>query len=237
MNSHLDTAILIPTLNEKDNLSTLVPGIFELMPEVSILICDDKSTDGTQELITRLQEKFSKLFILARTQNLGYGQACIEGMKWLLIKDYKKIVTLDADYSHDYRVVSELLNKLGETDVVVGSRYVSNGKIENWNLIRRLLSRFANWYVRFILHFSIKDVTSGFNAYRVASIAKIIESGIKSNGYAFLVEFKYCLMKTGASFSEYPITFKERRIGKSKMSNKVIWESIWLPWRIKFNQS
>ncbi|MDP3792427.1 MAG: polyprenol monophosphomannose synthase [bacterium] len=227
-----ESVILTPTLNERKNLEQLIPAIFELMPEVSILVVDDNSSDGTGELVRNLQKIYKNLFFLERTENFGYGKACLEGFKWVLNRGFKYIITMDADFSHDHRVISQLLDKLIESDMVIGSRYVKGGKIENWKLHRRILSKAANFYVRLILKLKIGDLTTGFNAYRREILLKINLDDIESDGYAFLVELKYKLTKTGAKIIEYPITFYERREGQSKMSSKIIWESIKLPWRL-----
>ena len=140
---------------------------------------------------------------------------------------------MDADFSHDFNVVPALLDKLKDYDVAVGSRYVKGGGVKNWSFFRQMLSKFANFYVKTILGLPIMDATTGFNAYRADILRKINLDEINSDGYAFLVEFKYRLFKVGCSAVEYPILFSERREGQSKMSSKIIWEAIWLPWRLK----
>ena len=225
-----DSLILIPTLKERKNLGKLIPAIFDLMPDISVLVVDDNSNDGTAEFLNSLN--YPKLFFLERKNNLGYGKSCIEGFRWFLDKSYKYIVTMDADFSHDYRTIPQMLEKLKSADMIIGSRYITGGKIQNWKWHRKILSRIANYYVRSILRLNIKDVTTGFNAYRKESLAKIDLNKIKSDGYAFLVELKYKLVKSGASFLEYPIVFAERREGQSKMSGKIILESVMLPWHL-----
>ncbi|MDO8496752.1 MAG: polyprenol monophosphomannose synthase [bacterium] len=234
-----ESIILIPTLNERKNLEQLIPAIFDLMPEISVLIVDDNSRDGTGELIKNFQSTYDKLFFLGRTENFSYGKACIDGFNKIRrlamssnFIDWKYIVTMDADFSHDYRVIPEMLKQLDKYDVVVGSRYVTGGRIENWKLHRRILSKIANFYVRAILGLRIGDLTTGFNAYRKDVLLRVNLNDIKSDGYAFLVELKYKLSIQGASLLEYPITFYERREGQSKMSGKIIWESIRLPWKL-----
>src|SRR3989344_5386189 len=225
--------ILIPTLNEKENLEKLIPAIFSLMPDVSVLVVDDNSSDGTQELIEKLKQNYGNLFILTRTSNYGYGRSSIEGFKWVLERDYGFLVTMDADFSHDFNVAPALLKELENYDISVGSRYVENGGVKNWSLFRQILSKFANFYVKTILGLPIMDATTGFNAYRADILRKINLDEINSDGYAFLVELKYRLLKAGCSAVEYPILFSERREGQSKMSSKIIWEAIWLPWRLR----
>lgn len=226
--------ILIPTLNEKENLEKLIPAIFNLMPDISVLVIDDDSYDGTRELIESLRSSFKDLFILERKSNFGYGRSSIDGFKWTLEKGYDRLVTMDADFSHDFNVIPDLLEKLKSFDIVVGSRYVKGGGVKNWNLFRRILSWFANFYVKTILGVPIMDTTSGFNAYQKDALKKINLDEISSDGYAFLVELKYHLVKAGCGIVEYPILFSERREGQSKMSSKIIWEAVWLPWKLKF---
>lgn len=237
MNDYSKSIILIPTLNEKENLKVLIPAIFGLLPDVSILIVDDNSTDGTQELIDSLMNNFKKLFILKRKTDFGYGRSSIDGFRWALERSYENVVTMDADFSHDFSEVPVLFEKLNGFDVIVGSRYVKGGGIRNWGFPRRVLSKFANFYVKAILRLPVADVTTGFNAYRLEAVKKVDLKNIKSDGYAFLVELKYRIFKAGCKFFEYPILFSERRGGQSKMSAGIIWESIWLPWKMKLKKS
>lgn len=234
MISYLRSIILIPTLNERDNLRDLIPGIFGLMPEISVLVVDDNSKDGTQELIEELKLKFNRLYFLERTKNFGYGRSSIDGFKLVFGMSYDNLVTMDADFSHDFNIIPGLLEKLANSDVAAGSRYVKSGGVKNWNFFRRVLSRVANFYVRIILGLPVRDATTGFNAYRTSCLRQIVLNRINSEGYAFLVELKYRLFESGATFSEYPIMFSERREGQSKMSSKIIWEAVKLPWRLKF---
>lgn len=229
-----NSLILIPALNEKENLEKLIPAIFNLMPDISVLVVDDNSNDGTQELIENLKQNYGNLFILNRTENFGYGRSSIDGFRWALDKNYEFLVTMDADFSHDFNVIPALWGKLEDFDVVVGSRYVKGGGVTNWSYSRRILSRFANFYVKMILGLPIMDATTGFNAYRAGCLNKIDLNLINSEGYSFLVEFKYRLFKTGCSVVEYPILFSERREGQSKMSSGIIWEAVWLPWKLRY---
>ncbi len=233
MSNYLRSIILIPTLNEKENLKDLIPGIFGLMPDISVLIVDDNSSDGTQELVRDINVDFKNLFLLERKNNFGYGRSSIDGFKWILARSYDHIITMDADFSHDYNEVPALIEKLKTYDVAVGSRYIKGGGVKNWNFFRKVLSRFANLYVKVILNLPITDTTTGFNAYRADALKKINLDEINSNGYAFLVELKFRLFLVGSKFIEYPILFSERREGQSKMSSRIVWESVWLPWKVK----
>jgi len=224
--------VVIPTLNERVNSGVLIPDIFDLMPDISILIVDDASTDGTPELVDSLREKFKNLYLLERKSNFGYGRSSIDGFRWVLGRQYKFLVTMDADFSHDPRAIPEMIRYIETHDAVVGSRYTKGGGVRNWHLFRRLLSKAANAYVRIILRLPITDVTTGFNAYRADVLKRVRLDEVQSDGYAFLVELKFRLYQAGCRFAECPIIFSERREGKSKMSGKIIWESIWLPWKL-----
>ena len=225
--------VLIPTLNEAKNLSILIPELFRRLPGISVLIVDDRSTDGTAPLLAELQRTFPRLSYIIRQGEKGYGRACLEGFRRSQARPFEAIVTMDADFSHDFNAIPGLAAHLPEYDVVIGSRYIPGGAIANWHRHRRLLSRFANWYVGFILQMPIRDVTTGFNAYAASALRTIDLNGIAADGYAFLVELKYRLRQKRCRFVEHPITFSERREGQSKMSSRVIWESIWLPWKLR----
>lgn len=231
-----NTIIIIPTRNEKENILRLIPAIFDYLPDINVLIVDDKSEDETGEAAVFLKRKFPNLFILEREANFGYGRAVLEGFAWALDNGFEFIVTMDADFSHDYKTIPQILNILGFRDMVLGSRYIKGGQISNWSLSRKILSRFANFYVRLLLGLNFYDVTTGFVGYRKKSVQKLVEYKPKSEGYAFLVETKYLLSKSGFLIGECPIIFSERRKGKSKMSYRVIWESIWLPLKLRLRK-
>ena len=227
------TLIIIPTYNERENIGSLIKNIFEHIPEASILIVDDNSPDGTVAAARELQADFPRLMLLKRSGDKGFGRSYIDGFKKVINEDYQAIVMMDGDFSHDYKEIPKMVEKFSDYDLIIGSRYIQDGKIENWNWRRRLLSRFANFYAKTVLGVQIKDMTTGFMCFRKDILKKINLDSIKSEGYAFLVEFKYKIFKAGYKVSEHPIIFTERREGQSKMSFKNIWEAIWLPWRLK----
>lgn len=236
MITYSETLIIIPCLKERENLSGLLPEIFKLLPGISVLVADDNSRDGTEELVKKLKKEFPSLHLLVRQTDKGYGRSVLDGMSWARERGFRKVITMDADFSHDHRELPAMIKKLESSDVIIGSRYIEGGGIVNWGLHRRLLSRFANWYVKFILGLSFHDSTTGFIGYRINAVKKIIEYKPRSEGYSFIVECKYVLYQELFSVSEHPITFQERREGQSKMSWGVIWESVWLPWRLKFSK-
>jgi dolichol-phosphate mannosyltransferase len=226
--------VVIPTYNEKDNIAKLIGMIFNLYPQSSVLVVDDDSPDGTAQAVKEAQTDFANLHLLERRQDRGFARSYMDGFKNILADNrYDYVVMMDADFSHNPQVVRAMVNQLDKYPVVIGSRYVAGGRIENWNWKRRLLSRFANLYVRTILAMPVRDMTTGFMCFRKEVLNKIDPDALNSDGYAFLVEFKYRLVSAGFDAHEQPIIFRERREGQSKMSSKVIWESIWLPWKLK----
>lgn len=229
------TIVIIPTYNERDNIVALVKKIFSLIPEISILIVDDNSPDGTGKEVEKLARVYPRLFLEFRTSDRGFGRSYLAGFKRIISNQtYEAVVMMDADFSHNPAEIPAMVGKLANYNIVNGSRYITGGKIENWRLKRKILSRFANFYARTILNLPIKDLTTGFVCFRKSALKNLDLDSIKSDGYAFLVELKYRLVKNGHHFTEHPIIFTERREGQSKMSVKIIWESIWLPWKIRF---
>lgn len=229
-----NTVVVIPTFNERGNMEKLVKTLLGAYPEIRILVADDHSPDGTADVVRELQPRFRNLMLLERMQNPGYGPSLRDAFRKALAEPRcQAIVTMDADFSHDPTEVGHLLEKLADHNVVVGSRYTSEGGIGRWSLRRRILSRGANLYVRTILRLGIHDVTSGFLCMRREALKRVPIEQCQSNGYAFLVELKYLLERDGNRMAEHPIFFNERSEGKSKMSTRKIWESIWLPWRIR----
>jgi len=229
-----NTVVVVPTFNEADNIPNLVETVFGLYPDIHFLIVDDRSPDGTAEIVRGLQPCHPNLELLPRTGPQSFGGSYRDGFRKVLAEAWcQAIVTMDADFSHDPAAIAKLLDLLAANDAVLGSRYVAGGSVSNWALRRRLLSRSANFYVRNVLGVPIRDVTSGFMAMRAGALAALRLDAIASDGYAFLVELKYTLFRRGCRFREYPIRFEERREGESKMSMGKIWESVWLPWRIR----
>lgn len=231
----MKAVIIVPTYNETENIELLIEKIFSLIPQISILVVDDNSSDGTDNLVKESQNKFSQLALLQRFTDKGFGKSYIDGFKKVIgDAECRIIIMIDADFSHDPKEIPQMIAKLTEYDVIIGSRYIDGGKIENWSWRRRLLSRFANFYVKTILGVPISDMTTGFMCFNKLILKNIDLDSIKSEGYAFLVELKYKMFNADFKFLEHPITFTERREGQSKMSFKNIWEAIWLPWRLKF---
>lgn len=229
--------IIIPTYNEKKNITEIVSKIFRLLPEIWILVVDDNSPDGTAIAVKNLQKEFPNLDLLVRPKKEGLGKAYIHAFSEVLQQNgVRSITTMDADFSHDPSYLPQMLNLINNYDAVIGSRYIKGGGIEGWESWRKILSGFGNFYFRLLTRLPIFDCSGGFNTYRIDTLRKINLEKINSSGYAFLVELKYYLWKAGARFKELPITFRNRKEGESKISNHIISEALIFPWRILFKK-
>ncbi len=228
------TLIITPTYNERDNVVELINKLQDLNQNLDILVIDDNSPDGTATAVKELQNKFSNLKLLERKGKLGLGTAYIFGFKKGIEWDYDNIITMDADLSHQPKYIPEIISKLNNYNLVIGSRYTKNGGIKNWSLKRRLLSRFGNLYAKIILGVPFNDITAGFMGIQVSELQKINLDKIDGVGYAFLQEMKYNFYKNKNSIKEVPIIFYERTRGKSKISSNIIKEGIFMPWKLKF---
>jgi dolichol-phosphate mannosyltransferase len=226
--------ILMPTYNEKKNVEIVIPQIFALLPEIYILVIDDNSPDGTAEEVKFLMSRYPNLSILERSQKTGLGDAYKDAIKKVLTdKEVGLVITMDADGSHDPEYLPIMLKEIVGHDLIIGSRYINSGGIENWELWRRLLSKFGNLYSRILTGMKIGDSTSGFMCIKRKLLERVNFEDIDCTGYAFLLEFKfYCINKLGAKFKEIPIIFKERGRGESKMSHKIIIEGVIAPVKI-----
>ncbi|MEK7629849.1 MAG: polyprenol monophosphomannose synthase [Patescibacteria group bacterium] len=229
--------VIIPTYNEKQNISKLVETIFEILPQIHILVVDDSSPDGTGDVVKDLQKRFPNLSLLARKKKEGLGKAYLNAFEGILKdSDAKNIIMMDADFSHNPSCLPLMLEASSGRDVVIGSRYVKGGGTAGWELWRRLLSRWGNFYARTITRLPIADCTGGFILIKTHFLKKVDFSIIDASGYAFLIEFKYLLWKSGARFQEFPIVFKNRIGGESKISKHIIIEGILAPWKMIFKK-
>jgi len=225
--------IILPTYSERENIGSLVEEIFSLLPEISILVVDDNSPDGTAAVVKELQTRYFNLSLLERPVKNGLGGAYIEGFKKLLIdREVDKIIMMDADFSHNPKYLPQIIAESENYGLVIGSRYIKGGGIAKWELWRKILSAGGNFYVRTLLGRHIHDWTGGFNCIRADYLRKIDLDKIDLSGYAFIMGLKYFLIKAGASVKEIPIIFESRRGGESKLSHHIISEGIIAPWKI-----
>ena len=224
--------VVVPTYNERDNLPLLVAGLM-LHPNVRLLVVDDASPDGTGALADEIAARHAgRISVMHRTGVRGLGRSYIDGLKHALEEPVDLICQMDADLSHDPAQLPGLIAAAAHADVVIGSRYVPGGTIVNWPMRRRLLSRFANMYVRAVTRVSARDCTSGYRCWRREALAAMPLDRFISDGYSFLVEMLYVAQRRGSRISEVPITFVERRLGESKLSGAVLIESAVAPWRL-----
>ena len=229
------TLIIVPTYNERENVSQLVRQILLHAPDADVLIVDDNSPDGTADFAEHLFASEPRFSVLRRRGLRGLGRSYVDGYRYALEKGYARLMQMDADFSHDPASIPDLVRaSRAGADVVIGSRYCPGGGIRNWPARRRFLSRFANRYVCAITGLKVGDTTSGFRCYSQRALRHVLEGLIVAEGYAFLVEATYRTHLGGLRIVEVPITFTDRREGKSKISRKVIFESVLMPWRLRF---
>ncbi len=237
-NDFWKTVVVIPTYNEADNLPLIVASVLSLgIPNLSVLVVDDDSPDGTGRVAEKLAGRNPGLVdVIHRTGPKGLGRAYIAGFKRALAQNADRIIQMDADFSHSPDYIPDMLQKSADYDVVVGSRYVPGGKLdENWGIGRYFLSWWANAvYTKLVLGMKVRDATAGFKCWRREVLETIDLDSIRSNGYVFQVEMAYVTEKLGFRVLEIPIYFEDRRKGHSKMSVPVKLEAAWRVWEIKW---
>ena len=225
--------VIIPTYNERENLPRLLPQVLEQSAEIDVLVVDDASPDGTGGLADELAAAHTRVHAIHRTGKLGLGTAYVAGFKWALARDYGIVFEMDADFSHDPRHLPEFLAKARESDVVLGSRYGNGVTVVNWPMQRLVLSYLANMYARWVTGVRCSDLTGGFRCYRREVLEAIDLDSVHSNGYSFQIEMVYRAQRKGFRVGEMPIIFVDRNVGVSKMSKKIVWEAVWMVWRLR----
>ena len=227
------TLVIVPTLNERENLPVLVTGLMQ-HPGVAVMVVDDRSSDGTGEVAEALAQKYAgRVEVVHRADRPGLGRSYIDGIRRAIAAPVDVIAQMDADLSHDPAQLPRLVAATAQADVVIGSRYVPGGAIVNWPARRRMLSRFANMYIRVVTRLNARDCTSGYRCWRRDALASLPLDRFHSDGYSFLVEMLYVAASQGRRTAEVPITFVERRVGQSKLSAGVLVESMLTPWRLR----
>ncbi len=225
----MEKLLIIPTYNEKENIANILQAVFALKQNFHVLIIDDGSPDGTANIVKSLFAKYpGQLFLEERIGKLGLGTAYIHGFHWALDKGYRFIFEMDADFSHSPHDLDKLYQacKTGNADVAIGSRYVKNGRIENWPWSRVSISKGGALYTRMITWIPVKDPTAGFVCYKREVLEAINLDEITFVGYAFQIEMKFAAWKLGFKIKEVPITFVDRQFGASKMNKGIVKEGV-----------
>ncbi|MFH1824563.1 MAG: polyprenol monophosphomannose synthase [Candidatus Firestonebacteria bacterium] len=225
---------VIPTYNENANIESLIRKILEYVENIDILIIDDNSPDGTGKIVEEISKSNPRVKLFKREGKKGLGSAYLMGFKYALQANYDVVFEMDADFSHDPMMLPVFIEKIKESDLVVGSRYLNGISVVNWPLRRLILSLLANFYIRLILNIPVKDCTSGFKCFRKEVLNSIDLDKIKSEGYSFQIEMNYYAFRKGFKIEEIPIIFVDRHSGFSKMSRKIALEALFLPWKLKF---
>ncbi len=227
--------VVVPTYNERDNISRLIDAVLAKDPSLEILVVDDASPDGTGGLVAAIASVNDRVHVLRRAGKLGLGTAYLAGFRWALEREYSYVFEMDADFSHDPKYIPDFFAAIQSADLVLGSRYRDRrANVVNWPIARLFLSYFANVYARKVTGLPIWDATGGFKCFRRKVLETIDLNGVRSNGYAFQIEMTFRAWKHGFRIVEIPIVFVDRLEGKSKMSKKIMREAIWMVWRLRW---
>jgi len=225
--------IIIPTYNESENVKKLAEKIFHYQKEVHILFVDDNSPDGTAKLIMELGQQNNQIHLISRPEKLGLGSAYLAGFNYALEKGYNFIFEMDADFSHNPNEIPKFLKAIENNDLVLGSRYIKGVNVINWPMGRLLMSYYANMYSRIVTGLPVRDATGGYKCFRREVLEKINLENVKSNGYAFQIELSFKTWKKGFRIKEIPIIFIDRVAGVSKLSKEIMWEAIFMVWKLR----
>jgi len=225
--------VVIPTYNERENVTRLIPEILAQDDDLDVLVVDDSSPDGTAAAVEDLAATNRRVHLLKRPGRQGIGPAYKAGFERALAMGAQLIVQMDADFSHPPGALPEMFQGAEEADIVLGSRYLHGITVVNWPIERLLLSYFGNMYVRALTRLPVRDTTGGFKCWRRSALEAVDVSKVKSNGYAFQIEMTYRLWRKGLRIREIPIIFMDRTVGDSKMSKRISLEALWIVWWLK----
>ncbi len=220
--------VIVPTYNEADNLGPISAAILAVLPDATLLIVDDDSPDGTGRLADNLAAADPRVRVRHRKVKQGLGRAYLDGFGVALAGGATTVVQMDADFSHDPAALPALIRPIAEdtADLVIGSRYTAGGSVVDWGLGRRIISRGGSLFARVVLGLRQNDLTGGFKAWRATTLAAVPFDGVHAGGYVFQIEMTYRASRAGARIGEVPITFRDRRVGQSKMSRRIVVEAL-----------
>jgi len=232
------TWVVLPTYDEAENLAGIAAAILEILPAATLLVVDDSSPDGTGELAEQLARDEPRIRVRHRPGKEGLGRAYLDGFRVALDGGASSLIQMDADWSHDPAVLPSLLAPIVEdrADLVIGSRYVKGGRVLDWGIGRRIVSRGGSIFARTVLHLKPNDLTGGFKAWRASTLASIPFDGIHAGGYVFQIEMTQRASRGGARVTEVPITFRDRRLGQSKMSRRIVIEALIVVLRLRWDE-
>ena len=232
------TWVVLPTYEEAENLPGIAAAILEKLPGATLLVVDDSSPDGTGELADGLASRNPRVRVRHRSGKQGLGRAYLDGFRVALGGGAESVVQMDADWSHDPAVLPALLEPIvaNRADLVIGSRYVHGGHVLDWGIGRRLISRLGSQFARIVLGLRPHDLTGGFKAWRASTLAAIPFDGVHAGGYVFQIEMTHRASRAGARVAEVPITFRDRRVGRSKMSRRIIVEALLVVLRLRWDE-
>jgi len=225
--------VIVPTYDELENVRCLVPRLLSQGRNIEVLIVDDNSPDGTGVWVEEMARQIPRVHCLRRPRKMGLGSAYRDGFRYALEHGSDLIFEMDADFSHDPDEIPNFIAAAKEADLVLGSRYLDGVTVVNWPLRRLMLSYTANLVSRIITGLPVKDATGGFKCFRRRALEGIRLDRVKSDGYAFQIEMSFKCWKRGFRIREIPILFVDRRAGVSKMNRKIIWEAVWMVWRLR----
>lgn len=234
------TIVLLATYNERENLPDLLDSLFQTLPQADVLVVDDHSPDGTGDWIDEKMKSQSRLFCIHRSGKNGLGSAVVEALQYAIDRKYDLAINMDADFSHPVDQIPIMIDQMGIgsgknnrlPDVVIGSRYVSGGKIRGWSIKRKIMSRSINLFARFLLGLKTKDNSGSFRCYRLSFLRDFDFTALRSKGYSFFEELLFRLKQKGAHFAEIPITFTDRTRGTSKINRKEAIMAIWILFKL-----
>jgi dolichol-phosphate mannosyltransferase len=220
--------VVLPTFNEADNLPPIAAAILETLPGATLLVVDDSSPDGTGALADELAAADPRVRVLHRPAKQGLGRAYLDGFDVALAGGAAAVIQMDADWSHDPASLPALIGPVrnGAADIVIGSRYTRGGAVLDWGLGRRIISRGGSLFARTVLGLRPRDLTGGFKAWRATTLEAIPFDGVHAGGYVFQIEMTHRASRAGARIVEVPITFRDRRVGQSKMSRRIVMEAL-----------
>jgi dolichol-phosphate mannosyltransferase len=224
--------VIVPTYNERENLRPLAQRVLALARPVELLVVDDNSPDGTGALADELAREHPQIHVLHRTEKNGLGRAYCAGFAWALDRGFEFVLEMDGDFSHNPDDIPRFLEAAAAADLVLGSRYCNGIRVINWPLGRLMLSMSAAKYVRVITGMPFSDPTGGFKCFRRGALLSIDLGAVRSNGYSFQIELTHKIWRQGLRVAEVPIVFTDRFQGTSKMSRNIVWEALFMVWRL-----